>query len=68
VGIALRRIEKESDTSVPDEIADSIEREIHKNGEPVQPRRPILTRSVHGPGVAGWKPYMRRINLGRVAI
>jgi hypothetical protein len=32
VGIALRRLEKELDTSVPDEIAGSIEREIHKNG------------------------------------
>ncbi len=32
VGIALRRLEKELDTSVPGEIAGSIEREIHKNG------------------------------------
>jgi hypothetical protein len=32
VGIALRRLEKELDSSVPDEIAGSIECEIHKNG------------------------------------
>ncbi len=32
VGIALRRLEKELDTSVPGEIVGSIEREIHKNG------------------------------------
>jgi hypothetical protein len=32
VGIALRRLEKELETSVPEEIAGNIEREIHKNG------------------------------------
>jgi amino acid transporter len=32
VGIALRRLEKELDTTVPEEIAGTIEREIHKNG------------------------------------